>query len=107
MKVVNIKKGDTVYMIAGEDKGKKGKVLEANPSENTILVEGINVAKKHKKARNANEQGGIIDQNLAFDASKAMVVCGKCNKPTRVGHAVLKDGKKVRVCKKCNESLDK
>ena len=104
---MNIKKGDTVYMIAGEDKGKKGKVLEANPSKNTILVEGINVAKKHKKARSAAEQGGIIDQNLAFDASKAMVVCGKCNKPTRVGHTVLKDGKKVRVCKKCNESLDK
>ena len=104
---MNIKKGDTVYMIAGEDKGKKGKVLEANPSKNTILVEGINVAKKHKKARSASEQGGIIDQNLAFDASKAMVVCGKCNKPTRVGHAELKDGKKVRVCKKCNESLDK
>ena len=104
---MNIKKGDTVYMIAGEDKGKKGKVLEANPSENTILVEGVNVAKKHKKARSAAEQVGIIDQNLAFDASKAMVVCGKCNKPTRVGHKTLENGKKVRVCKKCNESLDK
>ena len=104
---MNIKKGDTVYMLAGEDKGKKGKVLEANPSENTILVEGVNVAKKHKKARSAAEQGGIIDQNLAFDASKAMVVCGKCNKPTRVGHKTLENGKKVRVCKKCNESLDK
>ena len=103
---MNIKKGDTVQIISGEDKGKKGKVLVANPSENTILVEGVNVRKKHVKPRRAGEQGGIQDQSVAIDASKAMVICKKCNKPTRVGHTTLADGKKVRSCAKCNETLD-
>ena len=104
---MNIKKGDTVCVISGEDKGKKGKVLVVEPKNNKIVVEGVNVRKKHTKPRKAGEQGGILDQAIAFDASKAMVVCGKCNKPTRVGHDILKDGKKVRVCKNCKENLDK
>ena len=104
---MNIKKGDTVCVISGEDKGKKGKVLVAEPKTNKIVVEGVNVAKKHTKPRKAGEQGGILDQAIAFDASKAMVVCHKCNKPTRVAHDTLKDGKKVRVCSICKENLDK
>ena len=90
---MNIKKGDTVCVISGEDKGKKGKVLVAEPKTNKIVVEGVNVAKKHTKPRKAGEQGGILDQAIAFDASKAMVVCSKCNKPTRVAHDTLKNGK--------------
>lgn len=104
---MNIKKGDTVCVISGKDKGKKGKVLVTDPAKNTILVENVNMAKKHKKARRADEPGGILDQNLAFDASKAMVVCNKCNKATRVGHKILENGKKVRVCIKCGETIDK
>ena len=104
---MRIKKGDTVQVLSGNDKGKKGEVLEVMPKDSKVVVKGVNVRKKHTKPRKAGEQGGILDQAIAFDASKAMVVCGKCNKPTRVGHDILKDGKKVRVCKNCKENLDK
>ena len=104
---MNIKKGDTVQIISGDDKGKKGKVLVAMPSENRILVEGINVQTKHTKPRRAGETGGIVKQAAPINASKAMVVCKKCNAVTRVAHTTLSDGTKVRTCKKCNESLDK
>jgi len=103
---VNIKKGDTVQIVSGEDKGKKGKVLQAIPAENKILVEGVNVRTKHIKARSAQQQGGITKSEVAIPASKAMVVCGKCKSVTRVAHTTLSDGTKVRTCKKCNESLD-
>jgi len=104
---VNIKKGDTVQIISGDDKGKKGKVLEAIPSENRVLVEGINIQTKHTKPRRAGETGGIVKQEAPVSASKVMVVCKKCNSVTRVAHTFQKDGSKVRTCKKCNESLDK
>ena len=104
---MNIKKGDTVQIISGDDKGKKGKVLEAIPSENRVLVEGINIQTKHTKPRRAGETGGIVKQEAPVSASKVMVVCKKCNSVTRVAHTFLKDGSKVRTCKKCNESLDK
>ena len=103
---MNIKKGDTVQIISGDDKGKKGKVLQAMPSENRILVEGINVQTKHTKPRRAGEAGGIVKQAAPINVSKAMVVCKKCNAVTRVAHTTLSDGKKVRTCKKCNEALD-
>ena len=103
---MNIKKGDTVQIVSGEDKGKKGKVLQAMPAENKILVEGINVRTKHIKARSAQQQGGITKAEVAIPASKAMVVCSKCKSVTRVAHTTLSDGTKVRTCKKCNESLD-
>ena len=104
---MNIKKGDTVQIISGDDKGKKGKVLVAMPSENRILVEGINVQTKHTKPRRAGETGGIVKQAAPINVSKAMVVCSKCNAVTRVAYTTLSDGTKVRTCKKCNESLDK
>ena len=103
---MNVKKGDTVQIISGEDKGKKGKVLQAMPSENRVLVEGINVQTKHTKPRRAGETGGIVKQEAPVSASKVMVVCKKCNSVTRVAHTTLKDGSKVRTCKKCNEALD-
>ena len=106
VKTVNIKKGDTVQIISGDDKGKKGKVLQAFPSENRILVEGINVQTKHTKPRRAGETGGIVKQAAPISVAKAMVVCKKCNAVTRVNHTTLSDGTKVRTCKKCNESLD-
>ena len=104
---MNVKKGDTVQIISGDDKGKKGKVLEAMPSSNRVLVEGINIQTKHTKPRRAGETGGIVKQEAPVSTSKVMVVCKKCNSVTRVAHTTLKDGSKVRVCKKCNESLDK
>ena len=102
---MNIKKGDTVQIISGDDKGKKGKVLVAMPSENRVLVEGINIQTKHTKPRRAGETGGIVKEAAPVNASKVMVVCKKCNSVTRVAHKNI-DGKNVRTCKKCNETLD-
>lgn len=103
---MNIKKNDTVLIIAGKDNGKTGKVLSVFPKTGKITVDGINVQKKHRKPRSANEVGGITSQSGAFDASNAMVVCPSCNKATRVAHKIEAD-KKIRVCKKCGASLDK
>lgn len=103
---MTVKKGDTVVVIAGKDKGKKGKVLEVFPKDNRVIVDGVNIVSKHKKARTQQEQSAIIKKTAPIDASNVMVVCGVCGKATRVAHREI-DGKKVRVCKKCSASLDK
>ena len=102
---MTVKKGDNILVIAGKDKGKTGKVLEVFPESNRVLVDGINVVTKHKKARSQQDKSGIFKQNAPIDASNVMVVCPSCGKATRVGHKII-DGKKVRVCK-CGVSLDK
>ena len=104
---MKVKKNDTVLVLTGKDNGKTGKVLRAMPAENRIVVDGINVQKKHKKARSAQDTSGIIEQAGPIDASNVLVVCPHCGKATRVGHAIV-DGKKVRVCKKenCGKPLD-
>ena len=103
---MTVKKGDTVVVIAGKDKGKKGKVLEVFPKDNRVIVDGVNIVSKHKKARTQQEQSAIIKKTAPIDASNVMVVCGVCGKATRVAHREI-DGKKVRVCKKCSACLDK
>ena len=102
-----VKAGDTVVLITGDDKyrGKKGKVLAVSPKEGKVIVEGINVVKKHVKPRKAGDPSGIIETESAVYASKVQVVCPKCNKPTRVAHKVFEDGSKERICKKCGEVL--
>lgn len=106
-----VKKGDTVMIISGDDKGKKGKVLEVSPKENKVIVEGRNMVKKHVKPRQMGQPGGIIDAPSAIYACKVMVVCPKCKKPTRVGVMVRPDperqGKVIRErkCVKCGETL--
>ena len=102
---MTVKKGDNVVVIAGKDKGKTGKVQEVFPKENRVLVEGINIVTKHKKARSQQEQSAKVKMNAPIDASNVMVICPSCGKATRVSHKVI-DGKKVRVCK-CGVSLDK
>ncbi len=102
---MNIKKNDTVLVITGKDSGKTAKVLVAKPKSNKVVVDGINVQKKHKKARSAQEVSSIVNQSGAIDASNVMVVCPVCDKATRVASKVV-DGKKVRICKKCGASLD-
>ena len=102
---MKVKKNDTVLVLTGKDSGKTGKVLRAMPSDNRVVVEGVNVQKKHKRARSAQETSGIVEQAGAIDASNVLVVCPHCGKATRVAHAEV-DGKKVRVCKKCKLSLD-
>ena len=101
-----IKKGDKVTIISGKDKGKSGKVLQVIPSEEKVLVEGINMVVKHKKPKGRYQQGGKLNQELAIYCSKAMVVCKNCDKPTRVARKTLEDGTRVRACKKCGEQLD-
>lgn len=102
---LGVRTGDTVVIISGDDKGKTGKVLEVSPAEGKIIVEGVNMITKHVKPRREGEEGGRIQAEGAFYASKAMIVCPKCGKGVRVGHKILEDGSKVRVCKKCGEEL--
>ncbi len=102
---MNIKKDDVVVVLSGKDKGKKGKVITADPKNAKVIVEGVNVAKHHIKPRKAGEEGGIIKKETPIYASKVMRVCPKCGKPTREAHTFLKDGTKVRVCKKCGETI--
>jgi len=101
---MKIRKDDMVVVIAGSDKGKQGKVLSVDPKANKVLVEGVQVASKHYKARRQGEEGGIIKKETPVFASKVMLVCPKCGKATRVGHAVV-EGKKVRTCKKCGAEV--
>ena len=101
---MNIKKGDTVVVLSGKDKGKQGKVLGTVPSEAKVVVEGINMVTCHVKPRRQGEEGGIVKREAAIYASKVQVVCPKCGKGTRVASKV-EDGKKVRICKKCGAQL--
>ena len=101
---MNIKKNDTVIVLSGKDKGKKGKVLVAMPKDNKVIVEGVNVATCHTKPRKQGEQGGIIQKEAPIYACKVQKVCPKCGKPTRVSHKVEGD-KKVRICKKCGAEI--
>jgi len=103
---MKIRKNDTVLVIAGKDRGKKGKVRFAYPKKNRIIVEGINFIKKHSRARGQVRQAGIIDLEAPLDVSNVMLLCGKCNRPTRVGFTSLEDGRKVRICRKCKEVID-
>ena len=101
---MKIKKGDTVQVLSGNDKGKTGEVLEVIPKTEKIIVKGVNVRKKHVKPRKQGEEGGIISVECAIHSSKVNVVCPKCGKPARLGYKV-EDGKKVRVCKKFGTEL--
>ena len=102
---MKVKKNDTVLVITGKDAGKTAKVLAAMPKANKVVVDGVNVQKKHKKARSAQEVSAIQNQSGPIDVSNVMVVCPTCNKATRVAYQVEGD-KKVRVCKKCGAVLD-
>lgn len=103
---LNVKKGDNVLVIAGKDKGKSGKVLTAIPSDNAVVVSGINIIAKHQKPKSAQDKGGILKRENKIDASNVQIICPVCNKATRVANAFEGD-KKYRQCKKCGASLDK
>jgi large subunit ribosomal protein L24 len=103
---LHVKKGDKVQVISGKDKGKQGVILEAYPKLNRVLVEGVNVVKKHAKPSQANPQGGILSQEAPIHVSNVMPLDPKTGAPTRVGYKLV-DGKKVRVAKKSGETLDK
>ena len=101
---MRIKKGDTVQVLSGNDKGKTGEVLEVIPKTEKIIVKGVNIRKKHIKPRKQGEEGGIIPSEHSIHSSKVAVVCPKCQKATRIGYTVEKD-EKVRVCKKCGAKI--
>lgn len=103
---MKIKKNDMLLVTAGKNKGKKGKVRQALPKENKVLIEGVNMIKRHSRARGAARQAGIIELEAPIHISNTMLVCNKCDKPSRVGFRLLEDGKKVRFCRSCNELID-
>ena len=105
MNKVHVKTGDTVVVLSGKDKGKKGKVLAVSPKEGKVIVEKINMVSKHVKPRRMGEPGGIIKAEGAMYASKVQIVCPRCKQPTRVGHKIYEDGTKSRICVKCGEAL--
>lgn len=105
MSKVHVKTGDTVVVLSGKEKGKKGKVLAVSPKEGKVIVEKINMVSKHIKPRRMGEPGGIIKAEGAMYACKVQIVCPRCKKPTRIGHKLYEDGTKSRVCMKCGEAL--
>lgn len=104
---LHVKKGDTVLVLSGKDKGKQGKVIEALPKKSKVVVEGVNKVKRHTKPSQKAPQGGIMVKEAPFYAGKVMLICPACDKPTRIKKEAVADGKRVRVCKKCGELIDK
>jgi large subunit ribosomal protein L24 len=98
---LKIKKGDRVVVLTGKDRGKKGEVMRALPGEGKVIVDGVNVAKKHQRPTKATMQGGNIDKDMPIPVANVAIVCPSCGKATRVGFKIDGDGTKVRVCKKC------
>jgi len=103
---MKIRKNDTVLVVAGKDRGKKGKVRFAYPKDERLLVEGINFIKKHARATGGARQAGIIEREAPIHISNVLLLCNKCNHPTRIGFRSLEDGRKVRLCRSCGEVID-
>ena len=107
-RMVQIRKGDNVKVIAGKDAGKSGRVLSVNAVKNTVVVEHVGIIKRHTRPNpSKNIKGGIVEKEAGINASNVMVICGSCGKHTRIGHTILPDGSKVRSCRHCKSTLDK
>ncbi|MBI5136697.1 MAG: 50S ribosomal protein L24 [Nitrospirae bacterium] len=106
-RTVKIRKDDQVLVIAGRDSGKRGKVLSVDAGKGHVVVEKVHIIKRHSKPTPKNQQGGILEYEAPVQISNVMVLCGSCGAPTRVGHRLLADGGKLRICKRCGESVDK
>ena len=105
---MSIRKNDQVIVRAGKDRGKKGRVLSVVPATNRVIVEGVNLIKRHTRPNpQKNIKGGIVEREAAIHASNVMLLCGECGKRTRIGHKLLQDGTKTRVCRHCEGALDK
>jgi large subunit ribosomal protein L24 len=103
---VQIRKNDSVMVISGKEKGKTGKVLRVLPKEDSVLIERVNLVKRHSRPRGPQQPGGIVEKEASIPVSNLMIMCDKCNAPVRIGHKQLGDGKKVRMCRRCGETLD-
>jgi len=102
---VHVRKGDTALVIAGKNTGKKGKILLVIPDKSKVVVEGVNVVKRHSRPTQKLPQGGIMQKEAPIHSSNVMLFCSKCSKPTRIGKKILDNGEKIRICKKCGENL--
>lgn len=103
--MLKIRRNDTVYIACGRDRGKRGKILKIFLEEKKAIVEGVNRIKKHKRRTRDDQQGGIVELESPINLTSLMVVCKHCNRPARIGFNLLKDGSKVRICKKCKEVI--
>ena len=103
---MQIHKNDSVMVIAGKERGKTGKVLRVLKEKDAVIIERLNIVKRHTKPRGPQQTGGIVEKEAAIHASNIMILCDKCNAPARVGHKILGDGKKIRICRNCKEALD-
>lgn len=103
---MEIRKNDSVMVIAGKERGKTGKILRVLPEKSAVIVERLNLVKRHSKPRGPQQPGGIVEKEAAIHSSNVMIMCDKCNAPVRIGRKILADGKKIRICRSCNEALD-
>jgi large subunit ribosomal protein L24 len=103
---VQIRKNDSVMVISGRERGKTGKVLRVLPDKDGVIIERVNMVKRHSKPRGPQQPGGIVEKEAPIHRSNLMIMCDKCNAPVRIGHKELGDGTKVRICRRCGEALD-
>ncbi|HBQ64998.1 MAG TPA: 50S ribosomal protein L24 [Clostridiales bacterium] len=103
---VHVKKGDLVLVLSGKDRGAKGKILEVNPENGKVVVEGVNVVKRHQKPKDRYQAGGIVKKAAPVDSSNVMYICSKCDRATRIGKRFMENGDKARFCKKCGEVIE-
>lgn len=103
---MNIRKNDSVMVIAGRERGKTGKVLRIVPDKGAAIIERMNLVKRHARPRGPQQPGGIVEKEASIQVSNLMLMCDKCNAPVRVGRKVLADGEKVRVCRRCGDPID-
>ena len=103
---MEIRKNDSVMVIAGKERGKTGKVLRVIPKKDAVIIERVNLVKRHTKPRGPQQPGGIVEKEAHIRTSNIMIMCDKCNAPVRVGRKILSDGQRIRVCRRCGEALD-
>lgn len=103
---MQIRKNDSVMVIAGKERGKTGKILRVLPDKGAVIIERINLIKRHSRPRGPQQPGGIVEKEAPIEASNLMIMCDKCNAPVRIGRKILADGEKIRVCRRCGEALD-
>lgn len=103
---MQIRKNDSVLVIKGRERGKTGKVLRVIREQNAVTIERVNLVKRHSRPKGPQQPGGIVEKEASLDVANVMILCDKCNAPVRVGHKILGDGKKIRICRRCNEALD-
>ena len=103
---MQIRRNDSVMVISGRERGKTGKVLRVHPDKDAVLIERVNLVKRHTKPRGPQQPGGIVEKEALIPASNVMMMCDKCNAPVRIGHKIFGDGKKIRICRRCKEALE-